>query len=116
MPNKLYAVPDSFDWTIFQNHLRELMENYGYNMSTLAAKTDLNVTSISRYLQGRVPDLIAIWRIADHFGVTIDWLVGRVPTKFDNLSPETRSIVNKYSIASPADKNIVNLFLSKYDE
>lgn len=116
MSNKLYAVPDTFDWSIFRNRLRQLMDSYGYNMSTLAAKTDLNVTSISRYLQGRNPDLIAIWRIADHFGVTIDWLVGRNPTKFDNLSEEQRSIVNKYSSASPADKNIVKLFLSKYDE
>ena len=115
MSNKLYAVPDTFDWTVFQNNLRQLMNSYGYNMSTLAEKTDLNVTSISRYLQGRVPDLVAIWRIADHFGVTIDWLVGRIPSKFDNLSEEQRSLVNKYTIASPADKNVVNLFLSKYE-
>lgn len=116
MSNKLYSVPDTFDWSIFRGNLKSLMNNYGYNMSTLAQKADLNVTSISRYLQGRVPDLIAVWRIADHFGVSIDWLIGRNEDKFNNLSEEQVSILNRYNLASQADKDIVKLFLSKYDE
>jgi len=92
------------------------MDSHGYNMSVLAQKADLNVTSISRYLQGRVPDLIAVWRIADHFGVSIDWLIGRKEDKFNNLTEEQLSILNKYNLASEKDKGIVNLFLSKYDE
>ena len=115
MSNKLYAVPDTFDWSTFRYNLKSLMDNYGYNMSILAQKADLNVTSISRYLQGRVPDLIAVWRIADHFGVSIDWLIGRKDDKYDNLTEEQRSILNKYNLASQADKEIVRLFLSKYD-
>lgn len=114
MPNKLYAVPDTFDWTTFRNNLKSLMESYGYNMSILAAKADLNVTSISRYLQGRVPDLIAVWRIADHFGVSIDWLIGRKEDKYNTLSEDQLSILNKYNLASPEDKEIIKLFLSKY--
>lgn len=117
MPNKLYSIPDNIDWTVFRTRLRSLMDSYGYNMSELAAKTNLNITSISRYLQqDRIPDLIAIWRIADHFGVTIDWLCGRIPSKFDSLSESQQEILNKYNLASPADKKIVELFLSKYDE
>ena len=117
MPNKLYTVPDNIDWSIFRSRLRNLMESYGYNMSRLASETDLNITSISRYLQqDRVPDLIAIWRIADHFGVTIDWLCGRIPSKFDNLSEKQHEILNKYNLASPADKNVIEIFLSKYNE
>ena len=116
MPNKLYKVPDEYDWSIFRTRLRQLMDSNGYNMSTLAENTNINVTSVSRYLSGKfVPDLIAIRRIADHFDVTIDWLVGRAQTKFENLSEEQRTILSKYSAASPADKDVVKLFLSKYD-
>ena len=114
MANKLYK-EDTCDWSAFSANLKSLMDSYGYNQPTLAEKTNLNVASISRYLSGRAPDLIAIWRIADHFGVTIDWLVGRVPSKFDNLNAEQRSLVNLYTVASPEDKNIVKLFLSKYE-
>ena len=115
MSNKLYAVPDTFDWSYFRKNLKSLMDSNGYNMSMLAERCDLNVTSISRYLQGRIPDLIAAWRIADHFGVSIDWLIGRNEDKFDNYSEEQHSLINKYNLASPEDKNVVKLFLSKYE-
>jgi len=116
MANKLYNIPDDYDWSVFQNHLKELMDSYGFNMSGLADATKLNVTSISRYLKGRVPDLIAVWRIADYFNVTIDWIIGRVPSKFENIPEEQREILRKYSLASPEDKKIVKLFLSKYND
>ena len=114
MPNKLYRTPDTYDWAVFRRNLLKLMESHGYNMSELALKADLNVTSISRYLQGRIPDLIAIWRIADHFGVSIDWLVGR-STKYDRLTEEQQDVIDKFSATSPSDKEIVKLFLSKYE-
>ena len=116
MANKLYSVPDTHDWSIFRQNLRDLMDSHGYNMSELAERADLNVTSISRYLQGRVPDLIATMRIADHFGITIDWLIGRSPQKHNSLTQEELDIISKYSKASQADKDIVKLFLSKYND
>lgn len=117
MANNLYKIPDTYDWELFRSRLRTLMNSYGYNMSDLARNADLNVTSISRYLQGMyVPDLVATRRIADHFGVSIDWLIGRAPSKFDSLSEDQHYIIDRYSAASPADKNVVKIILSKYDE
>ena len=63
----------------------------------------------------RNPDLLAAIRIADHFNVTIDWLIGRNPNKHDAITDEERELIDKYSRASEADKNIVKLFLSKYN-
>jgi transcriptional regulator with XRE-family HTH domain len=114
-PNQLFNVPDTYDWSIFANRLKTMMDSYGYNMSTLGAKTNLNITSISRYLQGKRPDIIAIRRIADHFNVTIDWLVGRIPDRYNNLTEEQQKILNLYTFASPADKVVVQTILSKYD-
>ena len=116
MTNKLYRNPTQYDWTAFQNRLRSLMENNGLNMSSLAELTGISVTSISRYFTGRVPDTTAMWMLADAFNVSIDWLCGRAPSKYDNLSDEQHELITKYTKASPSDKKIVNLFLSKYDE
>ena len=113
-PNKLYKEPVDHDWSDFSERLRTLMDSYGFNQAALAEKTGLNVASISRYLNGRAPDLLAIWRIADYFDVTIDWLCGRIPSKFESLNDEQATVLHRYTLASPEDKNIVNLFLSKY--
>jgi len=47
-----------------------------------ADSLDLSITSYCRYERGeREPDAPVLWHMADLFGVTIDYLVGRTDTR-----------------------------------
>lgn len=115
MANGKYRVADDRDFETFNRNLKMLMDAHGYNMKQLAIALDMNITSISRYFNGRTPDTISVWRIADHFNVTIDWLLGRSQSKFDSMSPELAKIANLYAAASASDKLVVDTLLKKYD-
>ena len=114
--NGKYRTNDGRTYEVFKTRLKTLMEAYGLNMKELAESIDLNATSISRNFQDRGPDTIALWRLADKFNVSVDWLLGRSDNKFANVgSEEATRIANLYIDASPSDKLVVETLLKKYD-
>jgi transcriptional regulator with XRE-family HTH domain len=113
--NGKYRVPDDRSFEIFRHNLKSLMDSRGLNMKELGIALDMNTTSISRYFTERNPDLISIWRIADYFDVTIDWLLGRTTSRFDALPVKQQRIANLYSVSSEYDREVINALLKKYD-
>lgn len=62
----------------FPNRLKELRTIYNISQSDLAAYLDLNRAQISNYEKGiSKPSLDVIEKIADYFGVSIDYLLCR---------------------------------------
>lgn len=62
-----------------QNRIRDLREDMDLRQSDLAEKTGIDQRTISNYETGKTaPDAYALIRLADFFGVSIDYLVGRV--------------------------------------
>ena len=116
MANGKYRVQDTRTFETFKKNLKALMDSHGYNMKEMGIALDMNNTSICRYFQDRNPDLISLWRIADRFNVSMDWLVGRTDSRYDALSPELQRLVNLYSRANETDKAVVDMLLSKYDK
>lgn len=58
--------------------LKELREKRRLSQITLAMELNLNQNSISRYETGeREADYATLIAIADYFGVSIDYLLGR---------------------------------------
>ena len=58
--------------------LKELREKRGISQVTLASALNLNQNSISRYETGeREADYATLIAIADYFGVSVDYLLGR---------------------------------------
>lgn len=58
--------------------LRELREKYNISQVKLAMELNLNQNSISRYENGeREADYNTLIALADYFGVSIDYLLGR---------------------------------------
>lgn len=58
--------------------IRELRKKRGITQLKMAMDLEVNQNSISRYENGeRQPDINELIRIADYFGVSIDYLVGR---------------------------------------
>ena len=103
------------DYSIFQERLRMLIDSRGYGMKGLA--DDMNITSatLSRYLSGnRSPDLGYVVKLAEFFGVSIDWLIGINDDRYETLPPEIREVAHLYCLATDDDRNVVQAVLNKY--
>ena len=62
--------------------LKELREEKGFNMSEMAKELGLAYTTYIGYEKGeREPNSERLKELANHFGVTVDYLVGRVDEK-----------------------------------
>lgn len=72
-----------------RNRIRDLREDMDLRQCDLAAKTGIDQRTISNYETGKTsPDAYALIKLADFFGVSIDYLVGRV--KYDYSTAEKR--------------------------
>lgn len=73
-----------FDISLFIERLKELTETAGLNATALAKKLGTTKATVSRYMSGkRVPSLRMFVHIADYFGVTSDFLLGRENESYD---------------------------------
>ena len=116
MKDGRYNVPVEHDFSAFKTRLRELIDGRGINVAQTALGAKINKTSMSRYFSDRTPDIIAVWRLADFFNVSIDWLLGRTDERFSHLpSKPTIILSKKYEVASDDDKLIIDTLLSKYE-
>lgn len=63
---------------VFPIRLRQLRERRGMSRRVLAELCGLSKNAISRYERGESePTGRALGAIADYFGVSVDWLLGR---------------------------------------
>ncbi len=62
---------------IFAERLRDLRAERGLNQSALAKELGTTQRKVSYWETGKVePDLLSLCRLAEFFGVSIDFLVG----------------------------------------
>lgn len=72
-----------------RNRIRDRREDMDLRQSDLAEKTGIDQRTISNYETGKtVPDAYALIKLADFFGVSIDYLVCR--TQQDLFTKERR--------------------------
>jgi len=72
----------------FGNRLKHLRESHKLSREVLAQKLGLSYWALSKYETGaRTPDPDTINKIADFFGVSTDYLLGRIdkPTNEENF-------------------------------
>ena len=73
-----------------KNRIRDLREDASLKQSELAAATGIDQRTISNYETGKTcPDSYALIKLADFFGVSVDYLLGR--TDHDLMEKEKRS-------------------------
>lgn len=72
-------------------NLKELREQNGISQTKLGNYLGVTRATICRYeANERMPDLETLKNIADYFGVTVDYLLGRTDNpQFTNTAPET---------------------------
>ena len=113
--NRKFKNQDDYSWSDFRRNLRTLLDSKNYNCKEFALSIGLNPTTVSRYLTTRSPDLTSLWRIADYWGVSMDWLLGRESEDLSFLTDEARRVASLYSAASDDDRRVIDLILEKYD-
>lgn len=78
-----------------KNRIKDLREDRDLRQIDLAEATGIDQRTISNYESGKTnPDSEALIRLADFFGVSIDYLVGRVEYNFYN-SEKRRELIEK---------------------
>ena len=64
------------------SRIRILRKEKNLKQEEAAKLLDLSISTYCRYERGeRGPDAPVLWRMADLFGVSIDYLVGRTDTR-----------------------------------
>ena len=75
------------------NRIRDLREDLDMRQSDLAEKTGIDQRTISNYETGKtLPDAYALIKLADFFGVSIDYLVGRVKHDYSTTDKKIQLI------------------------
>lgn len=63
---------------IVGERIRGLMQKHGLSQVALAEKIDVKQNTVSAWVLGRKePCIENLWRLANYFDVSIDYLVGR---------------------------------------
>ena len=69
----------TIDSTIVASHLKMARENKGYSKIKVAKALNIATSSMTYYEQGQtLPSIDKLYALADYYGVTMDWLCGRV--------------------------------------
>ena len=90
----------------FGDILRGLLEQDGISQKQLADALNLAPSTLGNYIRGlREPDFATLSRIADYFGVTADFLLGRRPP--EGLSHEEEELVRLYRALSAQGKRLL---------
>lgn len=83
---------------MFQQRLKELLDENKINYRTLALKTKIPVTTLSNYInRGSIPSATQLTVIADFFDVSIDYLLGRSDDFGNNVAPTQSNVTEKES-------------------
>ncbi|WP_271629798.1 helix-turn-helix domain-containing protein [Caldicellulosiruptor sp. DIB 104C] len=93
---------------MFGKRLKELREERGLTQAELAKELGISVQNLSYYENGREPKYELLIKIADYFGVTVDYLIGR---------SEYRTVEEQFSKRTKFEKFVVeNLPYAIWDE
>lgn len=131
----MYNTPVRIDSTIVASRLKMARENKGYSKVEVAKALNIATSSMTYYEQGKaVPSIDKLYALADYYGVTMDWLCGRInkndavlKTEFDvaevllaalqfegielDVSDEEVDALNKIEVAKFA---LTSPFLNKF--
>ena len=131
----MYNTPVRIDSTIVASRLKMARENKDLSKTEVAKALNIATSSMTYYEQGKaIPSIDKLYALADYYGVTMDWLCGRVnkndavlKTEFDvaevllavlqfegielDVSDEEIDVLNKIEVAKFA---LTSPFLNKF--
>lgn len=104
------------DSKIFCDRFCQLISYTRMSRNEVARTLGVAESSISRWTNGRVPELEYLIMISRHFHVTIEWLLGLDDdTEQIAIKEGVDKILHLYTLASPDDKQVIQAILKKYE-
>lgn len=101
---------------ILSKRIKSLRENKGWFQKDVAEKLNVKSNTLSGYENGtRSPDPDMLSKIADLYGVSVDYLLGR-DEFVDSKEYQKRKIVEEYSDADLMFEDLESLTLEQYKE
>lgn len=99
----------------FARQLKSLIESKGLSQRILADRINTTEATISRYTAGvRTPNIETAVEIAGVLGVSMDTLVGIEPPVQQRQAPDITVLIECYSKASLADRQVLWALLDRY--
>jgi len=103
-------------------NLKHLRKSHGISQKQLAAAVGVSQQSINKYENHNIePDIATLKRIADHFQVSVDYLIGRETresgvSRVSGLSAEELALLSRFRRLSPRQKQSIELVITNYLE
>ncbi|MFB5267039.1 helix-turn-helix domain-containing protein [Paenibacillus enshidis] len=92
----------------YGTRIAELREKRGWKQEELAQILGITRAALSHYEKNRrKPDFDTLTKLANLFGVSIDYLIGRIPQTQIDMEPDVKQFIDHLELS---DKNILNRF------
>lgn len=94
--------------------LRELRKKNGLNQQKMALELNITQAGYSRYEVGKSePDISMLIHLADYFGVSVDYLIGRTdyPATLQPHTPQEEALLEKIRSLDRADRKKLEGYL-----
>lgn len=102
---KRIPIEDSFNLP-FPTRLRQLIEESGQTQEFIASQIGVNRQSIGQWKDGTTaPDVYTLVKIANHFGVSADYLIGLIDVKSNKA--DIKAIHEKTGLSDTAIENLI---------
>jgi len=97
----------------FSSRLKSLREKKGLSQSDLAAIFNISASTIGMYEQGlREPNIDRLNKLAEFFGVSLDYLMCRTNEASKTFSPMTRDLIDLLHLS---DDEILKIRFAEID-
>ena len=94
----------------FYQNIEKLCYEKGESLTELTRSVDMASSAITKWKQGAIPRRATLKKIADHFGVTVDYLLSN-----ESVTPSpwaSRKETIDYGVLSPSEKMIIDMWRS----
>ena len=97
-------------------NLKKLRLEKGISQQQLADVVLVSQQSINKYENHHIePDIETLIKIADYFGVSVDYLIGRTENLTCEMSETEHHLLCKYRSLTPIQKDAISKLLKSYN-
>ena len=99
-------------------NLKALRNEFNISQQQLADAIGVSQQSVNKYENQDVePDIAILIKIAEYFSVSVDYLIGRIPSRtfvVSSLSKDEKTILSKYKFLNKKEKDIIKLVIDNH--
>lgn len=97
-------------WTIFS----QLCDSINKKPNPVAAELKISSGTVTLWKNGSIPRSEYLIKLADYFGVSIDYLLGRSEPAAPELDPEYQEILDLYQDLTPEQQGLIKTTMQSW--